>query len=260
MQNVPGAIYRCSLDEHWTMQLIGDEIERISGYPASDFVGNRCRSFGSVIHPEDRPEVDRRVRAAVEAGEAYSLEYRLVRPDGELRWVLERGLRAVDPEGTEWLDGVIFDVTERRRNEEQAREREVEAARVTDLEASRARIVEASDAARRRLERDLHDGAQQRLVSATLALKLAQRRAHRADPALVALLRAGRDRAERRPRRAARARARHPSRGAHRPRAARGRPRPGRALLRARRGARGALAPPRAAGRVGALLHASPRR
>ena len=188
MQNVPGAIYRCSLDEHWTMQLIGDEIERISGYPASDFVGNRCRSFGSVIHPEDRPEVDRRVRAAVEAGEAYSLEYRLVRPDGELRWVLERGLRAVDPEGTEWLDGVIFDVTERRRNEEQARQREVEAARVTDLEASRARIVEASDAARRRLERDLHDGAQQRLVSATLALKLAQRRAHRADPALVVLL------------------------------------------------------------------------
>src|SRR5687768_1650777 len=105
MQNVPGAIYRCSLDESWTMQLIGDEIERISGYPAADFVGNKARSFGSVIHPADRPEVDRRVRAAVEAGEPYSLEYRLVRPDGEIRWVLERGLRAVDPQGEEWLDG-----------------------------------------------------------------------------------------------------------------------------------------------------------
>jgi signal transduction histidine kinase len=43
----------------------------------------------------------------------------------------------------------------------------------TALEASRARIVEAGDAARRRLERNLHDGAQQQLVSLALKLKLA---------------------------------------------------------------------------------------
>jgi PAS domain S-box-containing protein len=42
------------------------------------------------------------------------------------------------------------------------------------LAASRARIVEASDAERRRLERNLHDGAQQRLVSIALALRLAR--------------------------------------------------------------------------------------
>jgi signal transduction histidine kinase len=43
-----------------------------------------------------------------------------------------------------------------------------------ELAASRARIVTASDATRRRIERDLHDGAQQRLVSLTLALRAAQ--------------------------------------------------------------------------------------
>jgi signal transduction histidine kinase len=42
------------------------------------------------------------------------------------------------------------------------------------LEASRARIVTASDEERRRLERNLHDGAQQRLVSVSVALRLAQ--------------------------------------------------------------------------------------
>jgi uncharacterized protein (TIGR02246 family) len=47
----------------------------------------------------------------------------------------------------------------------------------SELRASRARIVEAADAARRRLERDLHDGAQQRLVLAVLTLKRAQARA-----------------------------------------------------------------------------------
>ena len=46
--------------------------------------------------------------------------------------------------------------------------------RVEELRASRARIVQASDTARRRLERDLHDGAQQRLVALALDLKLAR--------------------------------------------------------------------------------------
>ena len=49
-------------------------------------------------------------------------------------------------------------------------------ARLADVRASRARIVTAGDAERRRLERDLHDGAQQRLVALSLALRRAQNR------------------------------------------------------------------------------------
>ena len=50
-------------------------------------------------------------------------------------------------------------------------------AKIKELSASRKRIVESGDAARRRLERDLHDGAQQRLVSLALSLRLAQSKA-----------------------------------------------------------------------------------
>jgi signal transduction histidine kinase len=58
-----------------------------------------------------------------------------------------------------------------------------------EVRASRARIVEAGDAERRRVERDLHDGAQQRLVSLTLALRLARSKAgDDIDPALAASL------------------------------------------------------------------------
>ncbi|MDA0163597.1 histidine kinase [Solirubrobacter ginsenosidimutans] len=49
-------------------------------------------------------------------------------------------------------------------------------AKVKELQASRARIVESADAARRRIERDLHDGAQQRLVALSLSLQVARRR------------------------------------------------------------------------------------
>jgi signal transduction histidine kinase len=54
-------------------------------------------------------------------------------------------------------------------------------ARVEELRISRARIVEAADAARRRLERDLHDGAQQQLVSLALDLRLLRARVKDAE-------------------------------------------------------------------------------
>jgi signal transduction histidine kinase len=62
-------------------------------------------------------------------------------------------------------------------------------AQLEDLRASRSRIVETGDAERRRLERDLHDGAQQRLVGLLLALRLARSRTgsspHPALPARI---------------------------------------------------------------------------
>lgn len=72
---------------------------------------------------------------------------------------------------------VVFrDVTAQLAAEEAARREAVERARAEEIHASRARIVEAADAERRRLVRDLHDGAQQRLIRILLALKLAASR------------------------------------------------------------------------------------
>ena len=61
-------------------------------------------------------------------------------------------------------------------------------AQLEQVRASRARIVAAGDEERRRLERDLHDGAQQRLVTLSLALGMAKDRAAQADPELGSLI------------------------------------------------------------------------
>jgi signal transduction histidine kinase len=62
-------------------------------------------------------------------------------------------------------------------------------AQLAEVQESRARIVTAADEERRRIERDLHDGAQQRLVALALELRTAQRRlGDRADPELEAIL------------------------------------------------------------------------
>jgi signal transduction histidine kinase len=69
-------------------------------------------------------------------------------------------------------------------------------AQLAEVRASRARIVAAGDEQRRRVERDLHDGAQQRLVTVALVLRLARQRADRAtdpDPELARLLDRGAD-------------------------------------------------------------------
>ena len=176
MENVPGAVYRCEVDADWTMLGIGDDIETITGYPAGDFILSARRSFSSIIHPEDCARVHEEVRVAIAAGRPYALEYRVARAAGDWRWILDRGARTLDRNDHEWLDGIIFDITERRAAEQALRDRDAEAARVAELQASRARIFAAADDARRRLARDLHDGAQQRLLGALLRLRAAERK------------------------------------------------------------------------------------
>lgn len=72
---------------------------------------------------------------------------------------------------------VLSDISDRKRQEQEVR-------------ASRARIVRAADEARRGLERDLHDGAQQRLVALSVSLRLAETKLA-SDPAASAAILAG---------------------------------------------------------------------
>ena len=118
--NIPGAIYRCANDPDWTMDFISDVIEGISGYKASDFIQNRVRSFASIIHPDDVKIVSDTVQKALSNREPYLIEYRIVRSDGQISWVYEKGQGVFSDDGKLlWLDGAIFDVTERKQAEEE---------------------------------------------------------------------------------------------------------------------------------------------
>jgi PAS domain S-box-containing protein len=174
MVHVPGAIYRSAWHNDYALELISDEIERISGYPPHNFIASARRTIMSIIHPDDRAQVLAAVDDASRRGEPFEFEYRIVRADGEIRWVLDRGHPVPGPGGRLWMDGAIVDVTDRRASEEALREQEIERARTEELRASRVRIVQAADTARRKIERDLHDGAQQRLVSLALEVRLAR--------------------------------------------------------------------------------------
>jgi PAS domain S-box-containing protein len=127
--STPGVIYRCACDADWTMEFISNEIEAISGYPATDFIANQVRTFASIIHPEDTVRVEQAVQQGIEARQPYVIEYRVVGADGSIRWVYEKGQGVYDEAGL-WLDGAIFDISDRKQAEAALRESEEKFAKV----------------------------------------------------------------------------------------------------------------------------------
>jgi PAS domain S-box-containing protein len=119
LNNIPGAFYRCAHDSTWTMKFLSDAIEEIVGYPASDFIQNKNRIFASVIHPDDLDYMTQEVNQAILSDRPYVLEYRMVHANGSIRWVYEKGQAIFnDQEHLEYLDGVIFDITDRKLTED----------------------------------------------------------------------------------------------------------------------------------------------
>lgn len=75
-------------------------------------------SFLDRVHPEDRPAVTSAIQRVREHGGAYAMEYRIVLPGNEVRWVAARGHASGHHAGhAAKLNGVIMDVTERKRLE-----------------------------------------------------------------------------------------------------------------------------------------------
>ena len=119
VSNIPGAVYRAAADEYWTVEIISDAIKEISGFPASDFIQNKVRSYASIIHPDDVGMVEKIVYSAIDKSEPYIIEYRIINSNGEVVWVYEKGRRILGEDGEIlWLDGAIFDITERKAAEQ----------------------------------------------------------------------------------------------------------------------------------------------
>jgi signal transduction histidine kinase len=99
---------------------------------------------------------------ALDSGDLQAYDVALDLPSGRREFEAR-----IAPSGPDEVTAIVRDFTEQRETD-------------AELRRSRARLVEATDAERRRLERDLHDGAQQRLVSLSIALR--RLRTHLAIP------------------------------------------------------------------------------
>lgn len=115
IEHLPVYIYRCCNDEHWTMEYVNQGIEKVTGYPPTDFICNQVRSYASLIHPDDRDGVYASVQQAISAQKPFELQYRIFHADGSIHWVEEWGGAVWDDKGNIiYLDGIIVDITKHK--------------------------------------------------------------------------------------------------------------------------------------------------
>ncbi|WP_025324234.1 GAF domain-containing protein [Deferrisoma camini] len=119
IDNLPGAAYRCAcVPSRAPVEFLSPGATRVFGGSDPVALGDPSRGLAEPVVPEDRPRVWREIVAAVARGEPYEVEYRVQDASGGLRWVLDVG-RAVEGSAGRRLEGILFDVTERRALEAQ---------------------------------------------------------------------------------------------------------------------------------------------
>jgi PAS domain S-box-containing protein len=100
-----------------------DSRRSLLGWPTLGKV--RFEDFISGIHPEDRDRIRQTIDDAIEGGKDYDSEYRLVLPDGVVRWMATRGSVRFDANGKpERVLGISIDITARKQAELEARQRQ----------------------------------------------------------------------------------------------------------------------------------------
>jgi PAS domain S-box-containing protein len=113
----------------WDWNVVTDQIHR--SLNAQEFTGLGAgavdaagRGFSDLVHPEDRARAEAAVRAALEGRAEYDTEFRILDPDGTVRWVHDRASVIRDAAGCpSRMTGMMWDVTERKGLEEELRRR-----------------------------------------------------------------------------------------------------------------------------------------
>ncbi len=150
---IPDRMFRFARDGHYIDARAGDAADGTARMDA--LIG---RQLHDLMFAEGSDAALASAGRALDSGELQAYDFSLDLSGGR------RDFEArIAPSGADEVTAIVRDFTDQRAAE-------------AELRRSRARIVEATDAERRRLERDLHDGAQQRLVSLSLALRLLRSR------------------------------------------------------------------------------------
>lgn len=118
---VPGAVYRFDIDDNRSMNYVSDEIFNITGFSSSAFIYDRTVSYRNIIHEDDQDRVLKTIDSRINEKdtEHFLFEYRIIDANNDIRWCSEKGRVLFNSSGVPlYIDGTIFDITERKRTDE----------------------------------------------------------------------------------------------------------------------------------------------
>ena len=122
--NIPGTVYLSNYDENNTKIYINDEIEKLTGYPKSEFL-NHHLSFIDLIHPEDKANAIAAQKNAIDRKIPIHLTFRIIHKDNRVVWVEEFGDTIYKDGKIVFLEGIFIDITERKQAETVVQEKEL---------------------------------------------------------------------------------------------------------------------------------------
>lgn len=99
LANLPGFVYRSRADSRRTMEFVSEACRDLTGYDPHRFIGNQSLTYTLLIHPADRPRVDRVVFEAAARGRRFTCCYRLQTAYGGFVEVVDRGVGVLDESG-----------------------------------------------------------------------------------------------------------------------------------------------------------------
>ena len=118
-EHLPGIVYRLYLREQNRMEFFNDMYAQITGYGMEEIRKSRFLSIDSLILAEDLERVEAAVHDAMAENRPYQVEYRIKHRNGSFRHLEERGRPILGEDGKPLcVDGVIFDVTEKKTLEQ----------------------------------------------------------------------------------------------------------------------------------------------
>ncbi len=136
LKNMPGVAFRCKGASLLETEFISDSIVSLSGWQVDDFLTHRCNLW-QLADPDDRAMIEHLIDHASQAGEQFSLEFRILHKQGYYVWVLCSGIVILDQEhNSEWIDGVIVNITDRHIMEQNLKKAKIEAEKAAAAKAS----------------------------------------------------------------------------------------------------------------------------
>lgn len=120
LNRLPGLVYRCKIHEDFSMVLeyASKGSENLLGIPAEEMLAQRWNTIERMIVPSELEKVRKAIYDKIVAHEPYQIMYRLILPDGHVKWAWDQGEAIYDKNGNPlYLEGLMLDVSEQKFQE-----------------------------------------------------------------------------------------------------------------------------------------------